>query len=82
MPIARHVEADMPVIWEQIGVGFYATAGIGHGRNRYYLVADKPAKAGWDWSVWRQGYDWRLMRNGVAATAQEAMRAAERVVTP
>ena len=70
----------MPVVWEQSGDAFFATAETTRNGERYYLVIDQLPRGGWDWSVWRQGDSWRLARNGTADTAQEAMKRAEEAV--
>jgi hypothetical protein len=67
----------MPVVWEKSGEAFYATSERDQSGERYYLVVDVLPNGGWNWSVWRQGDDWRIAVNGTAPTARDAMRAAE-----
>ena len=67
----------MPVVWERSGEAFYATADTTQSGERYYLIVEELPKGGWDWSVWRQRDNWRVVRNGTAKAAQEAMWAAE-----
>jgi hypothetical protein len=69
----------MAVVWERSGDAFFAI--VDHGTDRYYLTAEELSGGGWDWSAWSQRYGWRIVRNGIADTVQEAMRNAEQALT-
>jgi hypothetical protein len=66
----------MAVVWEQSGDAFFAT--VEQGVKRFHLSVDELPGGGWDWAVWVQRNGWRIVRNGTASTAQEAMQEAER----
>ena len=69
----------MPVVWERGGDASFAT--VDCGADRYYLTGERLPEGGWDWSAWSQRKGWRIVRNGTAAMAQEAMREAEHAAT-
>jgi hypothetical protein len=74
------VEGFMAVVWERSGEAFYADVEAADG-TRYYLIVERLPAGEWDWSVWRQGNDWRGAHSGTGRTAQEAMRQAEEATT-
>jgi len=68
----------MVLVWERSGDTFYAEIEALAGGFRYSLIVEKMPLAGWGWSVLREVKGaWRLTQNGIAGTAQEAMREAE-----
>jgi hypothetical protein len=70
----------MAVVWERSGEAFYADVDAADG-SRYHLIVERLPGGGWDWSAWRQNDGARGVHNGVAGTAQEAMRASEQAAT-
>ena len=69
----------MSVVWERSGESFYADAELASGAKIYVIVERLP-DGGWDWAVWRSGDGWTVSHHGVADTAREGMRAAERAM--
>jgi hypothetical protein len=64
------------LIWERDGDAYYATVENSTGGVRFRLVVER-MNGSWDWTVWNPGYPAVSVRQGVADTVQEAMRAAE-----
>jgi hypothetical protein len=65
------------MIWERDGDAYTATVETATGEVRFHLTVERLATQSWDWMVWQPGEPATLARYGTAATAQEAMRAAE-----
>jgi hypothetical protein len=65
------------VIWERSGEAYHASVRANSGEVLFHLVVERLNHA-WDWSVWRPEDSSTTARHGVASTAQEAMRVAER----
>ena len=67
----------MTLIWERSGRAYYATVHEPPDVVRFRAEVE-PNGTFWDWSAWRPGESPGAARYGVAQTAQEAMRDAER----
>jgi hypothetical protein len=69
------------MIWERNGDSYSAKVETPSGQVRYHLVVERLSPQKWDWTVWEPGEPPMLARYGTAATAQEAIQAAEKAVT-
>ena len=67
--------------WRRADDALFAAVISGRDGTRYHLIAEQlPSDDSWDWTVWRPGDAPTAARHGVAASAVEAMRAAEAAV--
>lgn len=67
--------------WRKIDDGLFAAAINDDAQIRYHLLVESlPNDSGWDWTVWRPGDAPDAAHHGIASSAVEAMRAAERAV--
>lgn len=67
--------------WRKIDDGLFAAVINDDDQIRYHLLVESlPNGGAWDWTVWRPGDAPDAARHGIASSAAEAMRAAERTV--
>ena len=67
----------MRVFWEPDGIALYGATSPGGYR---LIVEQLPETVAWDWAIWREGAQPQRGSHGKAASAENAMTAAERTI--
>jgi hypothetical protein len=62
--------------WNDRDDTLFATVASRHRGTRYYLLAERLPRDGWDWTAWRAGDSSDAAQHGYALSAKTALAAA------